>query len=193
MSQSRNSPAKSCCPRPRRVHPIDNHASTSSYSQSSPRLLSRYPTAHCRHQLKSRTPVLLGRRRNGVGIRTTIIILVVEARNATADADVARRRLCTRGPRVDTIGGVRGRGEGMGTISRRSWGEPPGLGLNCRSLGYHGQAPRGAYPIALCPISGFGRSHGCSTRIEVPPSVRELSQQTFVSHDVAYSCRSTSR
>jgi hypothetical protein len=141
VSRSRNSPTKSCYPRPRRVYPIDDNV-FSSKSRPSPRPLPQYPTTPSRNnQLKPRTPVLLGRRRNGVGVRTRTILLILEARNA--NADVARWRLRARGSRVDTIGGLRGRGTGMGTVSRRGCGESAIFRSHHRSLEYHGQASRG--------------------------------------------------
>ena len=153
MSHSRNSPTKSCYPRPRRVYPINDNV-FSSNSRPSPRPLPRYPTTPSRNnQLKPRTSVLLGRRRNGVGVRTRTILLILKARNA--NADVARWRLCARGSRVDTIGGLRGGGPGLGTISRRSSGEPPIFRSRHRSLEYHGQASRGMCPhsaVSAIPI-----------------------------------------
>ena len=152
MSHSRNSPAKPCYPRPRRVHPIDDNVfSSSSRSSTSP--LPRYPTTPSRNdQLKPRTPVLLRRRRNGVGVRTRTILLILETRNAAAD--VARWRLCARGSRVDIIGGLRGGSTGMGTISRRASGESPIFRSYRRSLGYDGQASRGMCP-ARAPVSAL--------------------------------------
>ena len=185
MSHSRNSPAKPCYPRPRRVHPIDDNVFSSS-SRSSPTPRPRYPTTPSRNnKLNSRTPILLRRRRNGVGVRTRTILLILEARNAAAD--VARWRLCARGSRVDIIGGLRGGSTGMGTISRRASGESPIFRSYRRSLGCRGQTSRRMCP-ALAPVSAV------PIRV-VARYPEDLLQSEAFSHTlhVAYRSRSTSR